>query len=115
MERSGLSVSIASSSVDIVEHNIWTPMMELLFRVQISGTLEPLMEETGLPRIALSCHLALDLLFNKAGPTILLNALSGIIASDESFFYMAPLPLLGHRRVERSWRRAAQTLLSKYP
>ena len=39
--------------------------MELPFHVQICG-IEPYVDETDLARIALSCHLSLDLLCDKA-------------------------------------------------
>ena len=59
MERSDASsVSTASSSVGIVAFNIWNPIMELLFHVQIGGIIEPFADETELARIALSCHFA---------------------------------------------------------
>ena len=48
-------------------HNMWNPMMELLFQVQIGGTFEPFVDEIDLARIALSCHFALDLLCYKEG------------------------------------------------
>ena len=56
------SVSTASSSVDIVEHNVWNPLMVLLFHVHIGGIFEIFVDEIDLARIALSCHFALDLL-----------------------------------------------------
>ena len=61
------SVSTASSSVDFTAHNVWNPMMELLFHVQIGGIFELIVEEVDLTRIALSCHFALDFLCDKAG------------------------------------------------
>ena len=67
MEGSGSSVSTASNSVDIVEHNMWKPMIELLFHVQIGGIFELLVEEIDLARIALSCRFALDVLCDKEG------------------------------------------------
>ena len=67
MERSDASsVSTASSSVDFVAHNVWNPMMELLFHVQIGGIFELFVEEIDLARNELSCHFALDLLCDKA-------------------------------------------------
>ena len=59
------SVSTSSDSVDFVEHNIWNPMLELLFHVQVGGIFEIYVEELDLARIALSCHFALDLLCDK--------------------------------------------------
>ena len=60
-----LSVSTASSSVDIVEHDVWNLLMELLFHVQIGGIFKIFVDEIDLARIALSCHFALDLLCYK--------------------------------------------------
>ena len=42
-------------------------MMELLFHVQIGGIFEILLEEVDMARIALTCHVALDLLCDKTG------------------------------------------------
>ena len=55
MEKSSLSVSDTSSSVEFVARNVWNATM-LLFHVQISGIFEPFMEEANLARIALSFH-----------------------------------------------------------
>ena len=65
MERSCLSVSAASNSMDIVERNIWNPMMELLFHTQIGGIFDLFVEGIDLARIALSCHFALDVLLSQ--------------------------------------------------
>ena len=66
MERSDASsVSTASSPANLVEHNVWNPMMELLFHVQIGGIFELLVDVIDLARIALSCHFALDILCDK--------------------------------------------------
>ena len=61
------SRSTASSSGESVAHNMWNPLLELLFHGQISGAFEPFIVETDLAKIALSCHLALDLLCYKEG------------------------------------------------
>ena len=68
MERSDASsVSTASDSVELVAHNFWNPMMELLFHVQSGGIFEIFVEEIDLARVAPSCHFALDFLCDKAG------------------------------------------------
>ena len=41
-------VSTASGSVDFDAHNIWNPMMELLFHMQIGGKLRSLRGGNGL-------------------------------------------------------------------
>ena len=48
-------------------HNMWNPLMELLFHDQISGVFVPFVDEIELAEIALSCHFALDLLCCKDG------------------------------------------------
>ena len=48
-------------------HNMWNPLMELLFHEQISGAFEPFVDEIDLAKIALSCHVALDLLCYNEG------------------------------------------------
>ena len=68
MERSDISsVTTASDSLDVDAHNIWNPMMMLLFHVQIGSIFEVFMEDIDLARIALSCHFALDVLCDKPG------------------------------------------------
>ena len=41
--------------------------MELLFHAQIGGIFEPIVDESDLASISLSCHFALDLLCDKEG------------------------------------------------
>ena len=48
-------------------HNMWIPLMELLFHGQISGVFVLLVDEIDLANIALSCDFALDLLCYKEG------------------------------------------------
>ena len=50
------SVSIASDSVDFDAHNIWKPLLELLFDVQIGGIFGLFVEDIDSARIAL-CRL----------------------------------------------------------
>ena len=52
--------------VDFNEHNIWNPVLELLFHVQIGTFMESHFDDVDLGRIALSCHFALDVLSDKA-------------------------------------------------
>ena len=63
-------MSTASSSVDIVEHNVWNPMTELLLHVQVGGVFEMLVEEIGWARITISCHLALVYMVTKKELTL---------------------------------------------
>ena len=70
MERSDtsfVSAATASDSVAFDAHNIWTPLLELPFHVQIGGIFEIFVEEIDLARIALSCQFALDLRCDKEG------------------------------------------------
>ena len=67
MESPTSGVSTTSSSDESFAHNMWNPVMELLFHVQISGAFEPSVDDIDLAKIALSCHFALDLLFYKEG------------------------------------------------
>ena len=68
MEKSDASsVSTASISVGIVQHNVWNPMMELLFHVQIGGIFEIFVDEIDLARFAIPYHFALDLPCDMAG------------------------------------------------
>ena len=59
--------STTSSSNESFAHNMWNPLMELLFHVQISSAFEPFVDEIDLAKVALSCHFALDLLCYKEG------------------------------------------------
>ena len=65
MESPLSSVSTASSSGESFAHNMWNSLLELLFHGQISGVFVPFVGKTGLAKIVLSCHFALDLLCYK--------------------------------------------------
>ena len=79
MEKSDASsVSSASDSVDFVAHNIWNPMVELLFYVQIGGIFDIFEEAIDLARVALSCHFAHYVTMRE--PMIPLKASLGTIA-----------------------------------
>ena len=65
MESPTSCVPTASSSDERFAHNIWNPMMELLFHAQIGGIFEMFVDEIDLARLALSCHFALDVLCDK--------------------------------------------------
>ena len=63
MDVSDISSTLYSSeSNEYHEHNIWNPMLELLFHTQIGISMEALFSEEDMGRIALSCHFALDVL-----------------------------------------------------
>ena len=67
MESPTTSVSTASSSGEIFAHNMWNPVLELLFFEHISSILSLSVDEFDLAKFALSCHFALDLLWSKEG------------------------------------------------
>ena len=67
MESFSSSVSTVPSLEDVFTHNMWNPLLELLFHEQVSGVFEPFVDEIDLAKIALSCHLALDLLCYREG------------------------------------------------
>ena len=65
MDRLLSSASTASSIDDYSEHNMWNPLLELLFFEQVNGIVDCYFVDIELAKIALSCHLALDLLCYK--------------------------------------------------
>ena len=56
------SGSTVPSLDDHFEHNMWNPLLELLFLEQINGIFASYLVEIDLVKIALSCHFALYLL-----------------------------------------------------
>ena len=67
MESPSSSVSTVSSLGDYFAHDMWNPLLELLFLEQTSSVFVLYVEEVELAKVALSCHVALDLLCNKEG------------------------------------------------
>ena len=67
MESPTSCASTASSSGESFAHNMWNPILELLFHEHISGVFVLIVDEIDLAQIALSCHFALDLLCYKEG------------------------------------------------
>ena len=67
MESFSSSVSTVPSFEDSPTHNIWNPLLELLYDEQVSGVFEPSVDEIDLAKIAHSCHFALDVLCYKEG------------------------------------------------
>ena len=59
------SASTVPSIDDYFEHNMWNPLLELLFLEQANGIFASYLMEIDLAKIALSCHFALDLLCYK--------------------------------------------------
>ena len=62
MDRLPSSASTASSIDDYSEHNMWIPLLELLFLKHVNGIVDSYLVDLDLVKIALSCHFALDLL-----------------------------------------------------
>ena len=56
------SASTASSIDDSSEHNMWNPLLELLFLKHANGIVDSYLVDLDLAKIALSCHFVLDLL-----------------------------------------------------
>ena len=67
MESLSSSVSAVPSFDDCFAHNMWNPLLELLFHEQVSGIFEYFVVEINLAKIALSCPFALDLLCYREG------------------------------------------------
>ena len=55
-----------TSSDELEEHNAWNPMLEPFFHAHIGVLMKVLVDERELGRIALSCHVALDILVRPA-------------------------------------------------
>ena len=67
MDRISSSASTASSIDDYFEHNMWNPLLELLFLEQANGSVASYLVEIDVAKIVISCHFALDLLCCKEG------------------------------------------------
>ena len=65
MDRSSSSASTVPSIDDYFEHNVWNPVLEMLFLEQVNGTFVSYLVKIDLVKIALSCHFALDVLCYK--------------------------------------------------
>ena len=81
MESPTSSVSTASSFGEHFAHNMWNPLLKLLFLEQISGVIAPYVEEIDLAQIALSCHFFLIYSVTRKMVTTIMNDISsGTIA-----------------------------------
>ena len=65
MDRHSSSACTVPSLDDYFEHNIWNPLLNLLFLEQVSCIVASKLVDIDLARIALSCHFALDFLCYK--------------------------------------------------
>ena len=65
MDPLSSSASTATSIADYFEHNMWNPLLELLFLEQANGCVASFLVEIDVAKIAPSCHFALELLCYK--------------------------------------------------
>ena len=75
-------LSTVPSIDDYFEHNVWHPVLEMLFLEQVSGIFASNLVEIDLAKIALSCHFAFDLLCYK----------EEVVACLCTMIHRAPLP-----------------------
>ena len=98
MESLSSSASTVPSFDDFFAHNMWNPLLELLFLEQVSGIFASFVVEIDLAQIALSCHFALDLLCFKEGAfSFGMTFHRAPFPWSFLFFYVAPSPPLWHR------------------
>ena len=67
VHRLSSSASTVPSIDDYFEHNMWNPLLDLLFLEQASGIFASFLMEIDMAMIALSYHFAFDLLCHKQG------------------------------------------------
>ena len=65
LDRLSSSASTASSIDDYSGHNVWNPLLEVLFLEHVNGIVDFFLVDLNLAEIAFSCHFALDLLYCK--------------------------------------------------
>ena len=68
-EDEGSATSSILSSVESLvyhEHNVWNPMLEVLYHFEVGVVLGALLDEVAMGRIALVCHFSLDVLCDKS-------------------------------------------------
>ena len=96
MDGLSSSASTVPSIDDYFEHNMWNPLLELIFLEPANGIFASYLVEIDLAMIALSCHFALDFSATKKACMSLHDASSGTIAHGPSLFSVAPLSRLRH-------------------
>ena len=94
MESFSSSVSTVSSSVENYAHNMWNPLLELLFHEQVSGIFEPFVDDIDLAKIDSLVILLLICSATKKAHLIHYDAPLGTIVHGVSLLCVAPLPLL---------------------
>ena len=65
MDRLSSSASTESSIDDLFRHNMWNPLLELLFFEHVNGIVDSYLVDLDLAKIAFSCHFPIDLLCYK--------------------------------------------------
>ena len=61
MDRLSFHMSTVASIDDFSGHNMWNPLLELLFLEHVTGIVDSFLKDIDLAKIAFSCHFALDL------------------------------------------------------
>ena len=99
MDRLSSSVSTVPSIDDYSGHNMWNPLLELLFFGHVNGIVDSCLKDNDLAKIAFSCHFALDLLcYKQGGVARLYTMIHWAPLSMEFLIGLAPLSPLWHRR-----------------
>ena len=62
VDRLSSSASTASRVDDYSEHNMWNPLLDLLFLKHVNGIVDSYLVDLDQAKVACSCHFALDLL-----------------------------------------------------
>ena len=88
MDSLSSSASTVPSFVDDFAHNMWNPLLELLFLEQVSGIFASFVVEIDFAKVALSCHFALDFLCYKEVLLILHDFSYGTIAPWILFIFL---------------------------
>ena len=92
MDRLSSSASTVPSLDDDFEHNIWNPLLNLLFLEQVSCSFASKLVDIDLARIALSCHFALDFLCYKEEVLVSARCFIGHHCPWSFSIFVAPLP-----------------------
>ena len=88
------SALTATSIADYFEHNMWNPLLELLFLEQANGCVAPFLVEIDVSKIALSCHFALDVVCYKGEVPEIQSEAVDTTDHKDTYLYVARLPSL---------------------
>ena len=86
MESFSSYVSTVPSFDDVFSHNMWNPLLDLLFLEEVNGSFASYLVEIDLAKIALSCHLLLICYATKKAHMILHETPLGTIVHGISFY-----------------------------